>query len=361
MKILFITRAYGESAGGMERLSYEFIAAAKYHPDIKASVLANETDGSISLVAARIRSVLFAVSIIPRALTAARNADVIHIGDPVLSLTGWLIHILFHKPIVVSIHGLDLTYANLLYQLYLRFFFRDFDFYLPISLYAQTLLRKHHVRGKVAVLTPGINDRYFDPRISRERLSALLALAPETTKTTKILLTAGRLVPRKGHAWFIRNVLPRLPENVLYVIAGIGPADADIQRAIEKARQAGRVRLLGRVSDRDLKVLYNTADVFVQPNIKAKGDVEGFGIVLLEAALCNRHVVASNIEGIPSAIHDSKNGALVPQADVGAWISTIKRVLQQPPMISARDYTLQTFAWDSIIDRYYELIEQVHK
>lgn len=357
MKILFITRAYGEQAGGMERLSYEFIQAARQHPNIDVTVIANETEPGITLTQARIRSILFAVKVIPRAFAAAKEADVIHLGDPVISLVGWVIKTFLRKRVVVAVHGLDVTYPSFLYQLYLSIFFQNFDVYLPISSHVKKLLQTHRITGTVSVLSPGVTDRYFDETITRRTLAKLLSL-PQDAADTKILLTVGRLVHRKGHAWFIRNVLPHLPGRILYVIAGTGPADSSIQRAIEDAKQADRVRLLGRVTDADLKVMYNTVDIFVQPNIPTQTDAEGFGLVLLEAALCNRPVVAANIEGIPDAIHSGKNGTLVPAGNPNAWVAAL---INLAPVTHPRGYTLLTFGWPAIIDRYHSLIQQVGK
>lgn len=361
MKILFITRAYGEHAGGMERLSYEFIQAAGQHPHIETTVLANKTNKGTSLAGTRRASALFALSVIPRALSAARGADIVHIGDPVLSLAGWFIKIFIDKPVVVTVHGLDITHASMLYQLYLALFFRAFDLYLPISTHVASLLQLKHVNGHIEVLTPGVTDRYYDKSISRSELAEQLSLSKDNIDNIKVLLTVGRLVPRKGHAWFIQNVLPKLPENVLYVIAGTGPADASIQRAIEDAKQAGRVQLLDRVSDADLKTLYNTVDLFVQPNIPTNADSEGFGLVLLEAALCNRPVLASKIEGITDAIHDGKNGTLVPAGDVNAWVSAVKQVLAELQINKPRQFTLRTFNWQQIMEAYYSLLAPVGK
>lgn len=346
-RILFITRAYGERAGGMERLSYEFIAAAKQHPGFEISVLAHQTPPNLPLWRVRLQATLFTIVVIPKALLAARSADIIHVGDPVLAFAGYLIKKIWQKPIIVTVHGLDVTYSQMLYQLYLRLFFRAFDAYLPISTDARGLLEHHHVRGHIQVLTPGVRDRYYDPSIKRDASS-------------KVLLTVGRLVPRKGHAWFIQNILPQLPENVTYLIAGSGPSLLDINRTIEEARQGGRVRLLGRVNEETLRTLYNTADIFIQPNIPVPGDREGFGLVLLEAALCNRPVIASRLEGIPDAIHNGKNGWLVSPGDVDNWIAAIMQVLSgKAHLPNARDYTLRTFSMAKMIDNYRVIIENL--
>lgn len=374
MHILFLTRAYSQHAGGMERLSYEMIAAAQKQPGVSVSIIAHR--GS------RATSPLFNLTALPQALAHAQQADVIHLGDPMLAFLGWLLKLLTKKPVTVTVHGLDITYPNFLYQLYLKLFFRNFDHYLPISTHVAQLLSSRHLPAgrPVSVLTPGVSDRFFDPTIPRDQLAQLLK---RDITNTHVLFTSGRLIKRKGHAWFIENVLPKLPQNVLYVIAGEGPEKEKIQSISEHtpadsgdlARGEGilnvknsqrdsepesrrgdasaNVILLSRVTDDQLKILYNTVDAFIMPNIPVKDDVEGFGLVLLEAALCQRPVFAANLEGIPDAIHDGRNGTLLPPQNAPAWISALKNFLSNPETNpAARDYTIAHFNWQKKAQSY---------
>lgn len=359
--ILFLTRACSEHGGGMERLSWELTHELAKQPDLQCRVIA-PTD-----VLSHVGSAFFSIATIPQALAAAWQADVVHIGDPVLSLVGWLITKLLRKPVVVTVHGLDVSYANSFYKLYLQLFFRNFSAYIAISKYAAQQLARWDVNGKIEVIPPGVYDRMFKStqglQIPHPRPLSLVKergdRASSTVDEVK-LFTAGRLVERKGHMWFIKHVLPDLPENVIYVIAGSGPEDINIIRAAEENRVAERVILLGRADDEKLRKLYNSVDAFIQPNIKIEGNAEGFGLVLLEAALCELPVFASNIDGIPDAIVDGKNGKLLPSEDVQAWISALQdfiahREQYQERAKAARQYTLANFRWKKIIPKYVEL------
>lgn len=349
--ILFVTRAYSPNSGGMERLSYKLIQAVSNSKSVKTQVIAHH--GS------RRTSPLFIFYSIPKVLSAAKDADVIHLGDPMLSFTGWLVKLIFKKPVAVTVHGLDISYPNPLYQLYLKLFFRRLDTYLPISQYVNTLLEQLNVKGSRHVINPGIHDRFYDPTITRQQLNPLLK---RNTNNHTILFTGGRLVKKKGHAWFISNVLPHLPPNTLYIIAGNGPERDNIQHAAVKNSRTKQVILLGRVSEKNLKILYNTVDAFIQPSINVKNDVEGFGLVLLEAALCNRPVFAANIEGIPDAIQDGKNGILVTGDNSQAWVKTLNTFISQqknssPAVTSSpRTYTLNKFSWDDTAAQYINVL-----
>lgn len=334
----------------MERFSAELIKAVQKLSGVEVTTLLHSGT-------TRLGAIAFVLKSIPEALRQARDADVVHVGDPVLSLHAWLIRKFLKKPVAVTVHGLDVTYRNPLYQLYLQLFGK-FDLCLPISAYAARLLKESKIKNlESRIITPGVHDRYFDPTVTREHLADLIRKTTHYSLSTthSVLFTAGRLVKRKGHAWFIEHVLPHLPVNTVYVIAGDGPERESIKETVRRLGfaiegHAQAVLFLGRVSDDDLKILYNTVDAFVQPNITVRGDAEGFGIVLLEAALCQRPVFASRLDGIPDAIHDGKNGRLLPAADADAWIAAL--TAPPPPISQARDYTLGNFSWPAQAQKY---------
>ncbi len=348
-RILFISRAYGQHAGGMERLSFELLKQIERDSSFTVRILAYSTPKG-TLLWTRIRSLLFLLRIAPQALIIAKQYDAVHLGDPVLSKLGWLIQMLYRIPVFVTVHGLDVQYTNPLYRFYLTLFFRHFEGYIAISEFAKQRLNRWRVTGEIRVIPPGIHDRYFQAAMIRSDLEKLIH---QDLKSRTVLVTIGRLVRRKGHAWFITRIFAKLPANYIYVIAGDGPEQARISQVVKDAGLKERVLLLGKADELTLRVLYNTADAFIQPNISRAGDVEGFGLAMLEAASSKRVVLAANVDGIPSAIHDGKNGILLPPEDTEAWIAAIKaHAFPGAKNVQARDYTLQTFAWPKIIEQY---------
>lgn len=352
LKVLFVTRARRKNAGGMERLSWELTARLSQQPEIKGTIIAH---GGHRLLAP-----LFILSSLPRVLTAAKGVDIVHLGDPMLSLVGFAIKKILKKPVAMTVHGLDISYPNPFYQLYIRAFLKYADVFLPISRYVASLLEAFHIPAtKIKVVNPGIEDEYYDPSATRAQLDSLLY---QDTQANIILLTTGRLVRRKGQAWFVAHVLPHLPAHVIYVMAGSGPHSAAVRQAIKKTKMDKRALMLRRVSSLQLKTLLNTADAFIQPNIPVPGDVEGFGLVLLEAGSSARPVFAANMEGIPDAITDSKNGRLVAPGDTKAWIKVITDFARQPSSaktaaIIGRTFTLEKFAWQKTISAYIDVLK----
>ena len=179
-----------------------------------------------------------------------------------------------------------------------------------------------------------------------------------------VLCSLGRHVERKGFAWFVTEVLPRLPDDVVYALAGEGPETDNIRGAIERAGLQNRVFLLGRVSDDDLHRLYAGADLFVMPNIHVPGDMEGFGVVMLEAGLSGAPAIAAGIEGILDVIEEGQNGSLVESGDAQAFVDAIMPFYDDHGSVvaaahRAREYTERTFSWDAVADRYVTALESL--
>ena len=147
----------------------------------------------------------------------------------------------------------------------------------------------------------------------------------------KILLSVGRLIERKGFHWFVDEVIPPLIEDYkdfIYVIAGAGPMQKYIEDIIHKKNLYNWVILLGKIDDELLGLLYNISDIFIMPNIPVEGDIEGFGVVALEASSCKLPVIASNLEGIRDALLDGEIGDLILPLDPLNFSKAILNLLE---------------------------------
>jgi len=265
MRVLFVTRKYPPKIGGMESLSYGLTSG---FPEPKTTIALGRSQAHL---------IWFLPYVIVRvALTAARY-DVIHLGDAMLSVAGLVPRVLLKRKVAVSVHGLDLTFRPWLYQAYLKVFLHA-DVFIANS---ESTKRLAEARGlsPVRTILIGVPDRYFGVVRGKNRDAELARVAAGRV----VLVTLGRLVRRKGAAWFVRHVLPQLP-GVLYVLIGVGPDQDEIVRAAREAGVSDALWLAGSVDDQRLLDLLGTADVFVMPNIAVAGNVEGFGIVAIEAA-----------------------------------------------------------------------------
>jgi phosphatidylinositol alpha-1,6-mannosyltransferase len=275
----------------------------------------------------------------------------------VLSVIGFFATLVTRKPVIASvIHGLDVTYKSSFYQLvWVRMFLPSLTKLIAVSLETKNIAIQYGLsENKITVIPNGVDLQYEPGKFSRSDLSKLLGF---DTQDTVILLTHGRLAKRKGAEWFINNVLVSLPANIHYVLSGDGPEREAIQKAVVLHGLEKRVTLLGKVSDATKLTLLHTADIFIQPNITVPGDIEGFGISVIEATSCARPVLVSNMEGLTDAIANGKNGVALPSGDTHAWQDAVLRLARNPEKRTVlgkqfQNYTEEHFSWEKIIQEY---------
>jgi len=145
----------------------------------------------------------------------------------------------------------------------------------------------------------------------------------------KVLLTVAALVKRKGHDLVI-EALPQLRRrfgDVRYVIVGTGPEEQNLKSLVISKGLSDAVIFAGSVKDEQLPDMYAACDIFVMPSRQTDKDVEGFGIVFIEAAAAGKPVVASRTGGIPDAVADGKSGILVNPNNSNELIRAIESLL----------------------------------
>lgn len=147
-----------------------------------------------------------------------------------------------------------------------------------------------------------------------------------------LILSTARLVKRKGFDTLISAVglLRQRGREVTLAIAGTG---YDRQRLEELAWTEGvteYVRFLGGIESEELKPLYATCDLFALTPRSIGPDVEGFGIVYLEAGLFAKPVIGTRTGGVSDAVKDGATGLLVPSDDVPAVAEAIAQIMDDP-------------------------------
>lgn len=261
---------------------------------------------------------------------------------------------------VLLLHGLDIIADSRLYQWCFVPFLRWADVAVCNSENTARLATQHGIRrNRIVVVNPGV-DVNIEP-VDRDVAREALGIADK-----KILLSVGRLMPRKGLAEFIENSFATLcaeqPDYVL-LVSGSEPAHAlnrpsesvhaRIDASIEAHGLQERVRMLGHTDDATLAQIYAAADVFVFPLIETKGDVEGFGMVAIEAAAHGTPTVAFDCGGVADAVKDDINGALVAAGDYAAFTAAVTEIMNKDMRYSAQDFAKQ-FSWEN----YSEQIER---
>jgi glycosyltransferase involved in cell wall biosynthesis len=360
MKVLFIARRYPPSVGGMERFAFDLSNALN-----KIVTMKKITWGGSNKWLPFVLPIFFVRAFLYLLLNP--DVKIIHIQDGVQAPMGWLLHIIFRKPYIVVAHGLDITYNKAHYQNIILPFVRRADKIISISSATNDEVLSRGVdRSKTQVVTLGVHDDYGTVKPDREKLSTSIGI---DLSDRKLLLTTGRMVKRKGVEWFIRNALVGIvasESKVLYLVVGDGVEKESIRLATQEANLADHVAMLGRVSHEVRSLLYQSVDIFVMPNIRVSGDMEGFGIVAQEAATAQLPVVASGIEGIADALHHHKNGILIDSGNADQFKQEILLLLSDANKsrafgARAREYTLREYSWERIASKYADVYGSLAK
>ncbi|MFA6112055.1 MAG: glycosyltransferase family 4 protein, partial [Candidatus Latescibacterota bacterium] len=184
---------------------------------------------------------------------------------------------------------------------------------------------------RILVVNPSIDPSRFDGPHDREAIRQRLGWTG-----AEVILSVGRLVARKGHDTVIR-ALPRLAEvvpGVRYAVVGDGPIRAELESLATAEGVEQRVEFRGFVPDAELPTLYAAADLFamVSRQIPASGDVEGFGIVYLEANAAGLAVLAGRSGGVEDAVVDEETGLLVDPEKPDEVVAALGRLLRDPAL-----------------------------
>lgn len=166
------------------------------------------------------------------------------------------------------------------------------------------------------------------------------------------LLSLGRLVPRKGFAEAIEAVaqLKSRGKKARLVIAGDGPERRRLGKLVVQRELDDLVTFAGKVPDEDLPGLYAACDAFVMAPRSAGADIEGFGIVYLEANLMGRPVIGSRAGGVPDAVIDGRTGLLVEPGSAAAISDAVEKLMADPALRErlgqqGRERVLREFSW----------------
>lgn len=354
LRILFIARAFPPTVGGMENFAYQLSRNLRHYALVTPLINYRGKKALPFFLSYALGAATY--------LARRQRIDVVHLADALLAPLGAALKHTTGASVTASVCGLDVTYANRGYQQVIRRSLPRLDALMPISAATEAEVRARTTGDtRIATIPLGIDP----PTLPSSGATREFAAMAGTDENQPVLLTVGRLVERKGVAWFTGNVLPRLQKHAIYVVVGTGPARETI---IDAARAAGvedRIRLLGHVDDGILSAAYARADVFVMPNVPVVGDMEGFGLVALEAAASGLPVVASRLEGITDALQDGRNASLVRALDAQAFAERISGLLDQPKQdrravgLGAAEYTVARFDWSVTARRYAEVMRLV--
>lgn len=355
-KLAYITRKYPPSIGGMQRFNQKLVEHLRRIGDFRLLAWGR----SQALLPFFLAGAFFQAA--RWRITA--GIDTIYLSDALLSPLGAVLKLLFNLRVLVSVHGRDSAFAFPGYLRTVSRALKKVDGVICVSRHLRERCRRMGVADEIIHVIPNgvsVEDFAWSEKTAPEQ-----ALGLDLTGRT-VLLSVGRLVPKKGMDRFVGEILPRVvrrrPE-IVCLVAGDGPLRARIEALAEAAGLGNHLIMLGDIpmNDLRLKAAYNCAGIFVMPNVPVRDDVEGFGIVALEAGAAGCAVVASRLEGIEEAVSNGDNGILLDWNDTDAFVEVLAGLAGDPERTRelgarARRFVGENYDWKLIAARYARLFE----
>jgi phosphatidylinositol alpha-1,6-mannosyltransferase len=378
MNILVITWNFPPRRGGMEQLLgnlcdelsknhklFIITAYADFSCPPKTGIFRPSRPGLVAF---------FAYVLWKGALLLRRHPDirVVFGGSVLVTPLVCILARIFHCKALIQAHGLDLLYPSFVYQMFIVWWLRFCDRVVANSGYTASLAKdKGALEESITIIHPGVHWQRFALPMAMDALKFERGLQGK-----RIILFVGRLARRKGVKEFVEKSLGRIIQelpDVRFLIVGDNPRDSlthrdDVRSEIEHAISAGQleehVQWLGALSDEDLVKVYNLCDIVVLPILQMKDDVEGFGIVALEAAAAAKPVVATSVGGVPDSVDNGKSGIVVAPGNYEVMSRSIIQLLARDELKSslgeyARRRVRERFCWSSTIAGYEKTLSQI--
>lgn len=385
MEILVISHKYPPSIGGMQKQCYELVKGLKQNNTVHELIHAHGTSKLGFLLTVSFKA--------KRILKQYPNIDLIYANDGLMAFFLTPLFWMTHKPVAITIHGLDVVFPLRFYQKWVRKYLNRSAAVIAVSDGTTEEIKKRGVDPERIFTVKNGFDPDFKPLQPDTDFKELLARKLGADfEGKKILVSIGRSVRRKGFSWMVSEIIPQL-EDVVYIIIGPTLGNYDKVRRMEKwlpgalfntlvllegmpldeitvhekieaLQLKNRVFHVSDLTNDEVAQTLMLADLFVMPNLPVAGDYEGFGLVALEAVMSGTLSVAARVDGIPSAITADKNGILLEPGDKDQWTDTIKALLTDDSNRLAlaekyRDYTIENASsWQHMATEYEQVFQK---
>jgi len=235
----------------------------------------------------------------------------------------FLLSKLFGKKLTAFLYGNDIKPKN-----------NNFSKILKGKMFKQTI-NYAHIVCTISDYTKNIylenNNRtetlyILNPFLNSELIDSTSYVSPRH-KRTLTLITVGRIVRRKGYEDILKalKILKQQGIQFRYLVVGEGPFRYQLYQLAKKLKVEQYITFTGTV--KDVSFYYRKADIFIMPSIELNGDVEGFGLVFLEAGIHSLPVIGTRSGGIPDAVVHKKTGLLVNPGNVKEIVASIQTLI----------------------------------
>lgn len=371
-KILLVTRNFPPLVGGMERLMQEAAQGISEYADLTIV----GPSGCKAYCPENARAHEVPPGLVPFLLLATWHAAKACRKDRFTLLVGGsglvapvllLLKAIFGGKTMVFVHGLDLVVQSFIYQ---KLFVRCIRMADHLIANSRNTLKiavgKGVPKQHITIVNPGT--RLPEPT---ETDALKEFLERKGILFEKVMIFVGRITRRKGLSQFIEHSLPTIlkeepgaglivvGENPNQGLTNFGEAQ-EVAELVSRLRLADRVAFLGRLEDEDLETCYSAADVQIFPLADIPGDVEGFGMVAIEAAACGTPTVAFAVGGVADAI-SVENGALVEPGRYDLFAHAVTRIFREgkPDRVQCRNYA-SSFNWNRYNERVRSVVDSMN-
>jgi phosphatidyl-myo-inositol dimannoside synthase len=367
MKVIYISHLHPsaenalQNVGGTQTVSVQILNALEQHADVTVHpILLKSSEKWIEL-----RSLFFLFKLyrtLPK-IIEIEKADIVFFVSMVTATMAFFLRRKIKIPTVTLNHGHDVIWRFWPYQKLVPKVFENLEGVISVS---ESTRQASLVRGLQP--TKGIvipNGMQINPQRPYRKSTSKAWIEAEFNLDLKhkyLLLSVGRQVKRKGHAWFIQEVLPLIQSDSVFLLIGEGSEAKMLRRLKQNSPDGDRIMLAGKVSALFLQHAYDAADLFIMPNIPVPGDMEGFGVVILEANEARTPAIASALEGIQDVICNGVNGYTVAPLNPQKFASAIDEAICQDLLVlsaSSYQHVLQQHQWKLIGDRYVDFFGRV--
>jgi len=265
-----------------------------------------------------------------RALIKQEKISTIHCGRCLPEgFIGYLFYKMFNIPYICYIHGEDVEAASTSRELSWivhKILANASKLICNSQNTAQLILVKWQICSeKTVILNPGCDTERFIPA---ERNNAIIKSLGWSNR--RVILTVGRLQKRKGQDMLIK-ALPEIKKtipNILYAIIGDGEEKIELEQLARELDIQDNVLFMSEISDDKMIKAYQQCDVFALPNRTVGQDIEGFGMVLVEAQACGKPVVAGDSGGTAETMIIDSTGFIIDCTQPFFIASTISKLLE---------------------------------
>ena len=296
-------------------------------------------------------------------LVKQHNIDEIHCGRVIHEgITAWIVKLLTGTPYRCFVHGEDVETAATSREqsLLVKQVCKHATSLICNSYNSQSLVASlgFSDKDKCDVLHPGVDTSTFKPAPMNNEIRLRFGWA----KDSLVLLTVGRLQKRKGQD-FLVEAMPTLIQqvpNLQYAIVGRGEELERLRQLVDKHQLQESVFIHTNFDDTDLINAYQQCDVFILPNRTIRNDIEGFGMVLVEAQACGKPVIAGNSGGTSETLMEGATGFIIDCSSPEVICAALPEVLNNSKKQDSdyiASHAKQTFNWDKHTDAFITLME----